>query len=117
MLRLLTDENFNQHIVRGLNRRLNMDLLSVRDVGLAGLPDPLLLNWAAQEDRVMMTHDAQTMLKYAQQLLIQGEAMAGMIFVREGSPIGRAIDDLQLLIECYSQSDMHNRIEYVPLQD
>ncbi|HET6975638.1 MAG TPA: DUF5615 family PIN-like protein [Pyrinomonadaceae bacterium] len=115
MLRLLTDENFNQYVVRGLNRRLNLNLLSVRAVGLAGFPDPLLLNWAAQEDRVMLTHDAKTMLKFAQQLLIQEQVMAGLILVREGYPIGRAIDDLQLMIECYSQSDMHNRIEYVPL--
>lgn len=38
MLRLLTDENFNEDILRGLRRRLAQpDFLSVRDAGLSGL--------------------------------------------------------------------------------
>ena len=116
MLRLLTDENFNQKIVRGLNRRYpNLDLLSVRDVGLSGLPDPLLLNWAAQENRIMLTHDFDSMINYAKQRLIRGEPMAGAVFVPELLPIGRAIEDLQLLIECSSQSEMNNCMEYLPL--
>ena len=116
MLRLLTDENFNQHIVRGLNRRIaNLDLLSVRDVGLAHLPDPSLLEWAAKENRTILTHDFDTMINYAKQLLIRGDLMVGAVFVPEGLPIGRAIEDLQLLIECCLQSEMHNCIEYLPL--
>ncbi|HKU75364.1 MAG TPA: DUF5615 family PIN-like protein [Pyrinomonadaceae bacterium] len=116
MLRLLTDENFNKRIVSGLHRRCpNLDLLSVRDVGLAGLPDPLLLNWAAQADRTMLTHDEQTMINYAEQLLIGGEPMAGVVLIPQLLPIGRAIEDLQLVIECYSQPEMHNRIERLPL--
>jgi hypothetical protein len=116
MLRLLTDENFNKRIVRGLNRRCpNLDLLSVRDVGLAGLRDPLLLDWAARENRTMLTHDFDTMINYAKLLLVRYEPMAGAVFVPERLPIGRAIEDLQLVIECYSQSEMYNRIEYLPL--
>jgi hypothetical protein len=37
MIRLLTDENFDQNIVRGLRRRVpQLDLVSVREAGLAG---------------------------------------------------------------------------------
>ncbi len=116
MLRLLTDENFDQDIVRGLHRRIpHLDLLSVRDVGLSNTPDPIILNWAAQHDRALLTHDKKTMTKYAEQLLIQGEPMAGAVFVPDGLSIGRAIEDLQLVIECYSQSEMQNRLEYLPL--
>jgi Domain of unknown function (DUF5615) len=116
MLRLLTDENFDQNIVRGLNRRIiNLDFLSVRGVGLAGLPDPLLLEWAAKENRTMLTHDFDTMINDAIQLLIRDEPMAGAIFVPERLPTGRAIHDLQLVISCYSQSEMLNRIIYLPL--
>lgn len=116
MLRLLTDENFNKHIVRGLHRRIpNLDLLSVRDVGLTSTPDPLILNWSAQHDRALLTHDKKTMTKYAEELLIQGEPMAGVVFVPELLAIGRAIDDLQIVIECYSQAEMQNRLEYLPL--
>lgn len=116
MLRLLTDENFDQDIVRGLHRRIrNLDLWSVRDVGLASTPDPLILNWAAQHDRTLLTHDKKTMTKYAEQLLIQSDPMAGVVFVPKRLPLGQVIENLQLIIECYSQSEMQNRIEYLPL--
>jgi hypothetical protein len=41
--------------------------------------------------------------------------MAGVVLVPKRLRMGRAIDDLQLVIECYSQSQMHDRIEYLPL--
>ncbi len=83
MLRLLTDENFNEDILRGLRRRLaNQDFLSVRDAGLARRPDSFLLNWAAQQNRVILTHDQKTMTKDAEQLVAEGKPMAGLIFIR-----------------------------------
>ena len=58
MIRLLTDENVNNKIMRGLARRLpQLDFVSVRDVGLAGSPDLVLLKWAANERRIILTHD------------------------------------------------------------
>ena len=116
MLRLLTDENFNKDIVRGLRRRLvKSDFLSVRDAGLAGRPDSFLLHWALQENRTILTHDQKTMTKDAEQLVARDEPMAGVIFVPDRLAIGRAINDLELLLACYSQSDMRNRIERLPL--
>ena len=116
MLRLLTDENFNWKILRGLARRsIHADILSLRDAGLAGQADEFLLKWAAQEDRTILTHDIKTMKKFAEDLLIQGEPMAGVILVPERLALVQAIDDLELLIECSSQSELHNCIEYLPL--
>jgi len=67
MLRLLTDENFNQRILRGLNKRLpQLDVLSVRDVGLMSHPDRVILDWAANESRTVLTHDIKTMVRDAE---------------------------------------------------
>jgi predicted nuclease of predicted toxin-antitoxin system len=63
MIRLLTDENFNQYILRGLRRRLpRLDFVMVKDVSLAGLPDLVLLKWAANEQRIILTHDLKTLV-------------------------------------------------------
>ena len=46
MLRLLTDENFNGDIIRGLLlQRPSLDLVHVQSVGLAGADDPTVLAW------------------------------------------------------------------------
>ncbi len=48
MWRFLTDENLNADIVRGLRlRHPDLDILTVRDAGLAGVDDPEILAWAA----------------------------------------------------------------------
>ena len=47
-MRLLTDENFNGNILRGLMRRLpELDIVRVQDVGLKNTDDPVVLEWAA----------------------------------------------------------------------
>jgi Domain of unknown function (DUF5615) len=107
MFRLLTDEDFDHNILRGLTRRVpHLDFVLVHDVGLTSQSDPVLLKWAASKHRSIMTHDEKTMIPYAEQLMRQEEPMAGLIFVPQSVGIGRAIDDLELVVKCYSESDM-----------
>ena len=61
MLRLLADENFNNHLIRGLFRQNPLlDLVRIQDIGLSGADDPTVLDWAAQENRILLTHDVNT---------------------------------------------------------
>ena len=116
MLRLLIDENIDHRILRGLLRLIpQLDFIIPARVGLAGLADSELLRWAAREDRTILTHDIKTMPHYAKQLLIQGEPMAGVIVIPDGLQIGNAISDLELVLECLSQSDLRDRIMHLPL--
>ena len=116
MIRLLTDEDIDHNILRGLIRRVpHLDFVLVHDVGLTGQPDPVLLKWAASNHRIIMTHDKKTMTPYAEQLVRQGEPMAGLIVIPQSLAIGRAIDELELLVQCYSESDMRDTIKRLPL--
>ena len=116
MLRLLTDENFNAYIVRGLKRRLaDLDIVAVKHVGLSGSPDSTVLKWAAEQKRAILTHDIKTMVPDAHKLLRRGDPMAGVILVPGSLEIGRAVRDLELLLECLSQSDLRDRVEHLPL--
>ena len=61
MLLIAADENFNNDIVRGLLRRKpDLDIVRLQDVDLSGADDPTVLGWAAQENRVLLTHDVTT---------------------------------------------------------
>ena len=59
MLHLVSDENFNGDIVRGLLlRHPTLDLHRVQDVGLEEADDPpTILAWAAANNRIVVTHD------------------------------------------------------------
>lgn len=78
MLRLAADENFNGDIVRGLLRRNpQVDILRVQDVGLSGANDPAVLEWAATENRVVVTHDVSTLAGHAFARVTCGPSDAG----------------------------------------
>ncbi|MBD2500784.1 DUF5615 family PIN-like protein [Anabaena azotica] len=116
MLSLLSDENFNGDIVRGLFlRQPNLDLLRVQDVGLREVDDPAILDWAAINERILLTHDRATMPDFAYNRLVQGEAMAGMFVVNDRMLIRQAIDELLLLINFSEQAEWQGVVLYLPL--
>src|SRR5438309_346543 len=101
MLRFAADENFNNDIVRGVRRRNPaMDVVRVQDAGLSEADDPTILEWAAREGRVLLTHDVSTMTRYAYDRVREGLPMPGVFEVSRKVPIGVAIDEILLLAEC-----------------
>lgn len=116
MIRLLTDEDFNHNILRGLVRRVpHLDFVLVHEVCLTGQSDLVLLKWAASKQRSILSHDINTMRPYAEQLVRQGEPMSGLIVVPQSLGIGVAIRDLELCVQSYSEEEMRNAIKYLPL--
>ncbi len=117
MLRFLADENLNNDIVRGLLRRKpDLDLVRAQDVGLSGADDPALLAWAAQQGRVILTHDVTTMTRYAYERVEAGQPMPGVFEVSRSLPIGTALEDLMLLAEYSLEGEWEGQIRYLPLR-
>ena len=116
MLLLVSDENFNNDIVRGLLRRNpDLDIVRVQDVGLRGKEDPEILEWAANEDRVVLTHDAATMAYFAYQRVKAGLSMPGVIEVADDLPIKQVIEDILLMAETSERHEWEGRVIYLPL--
>jgi len=116
MLLLVSDENFNNDIVRGLLRRNpDLDIVRVQDVGLRGMDDPIILAWAANEGRVVLTHDAATMAYYAYERVREGLSMPGVIEVADDLPIGQVIEDVLLLAEYSDRGEWEGQVIYLPL--
>ena len=73
MLKYAIDEDFNHDIVRGLERKdPSLDMLTIQDVGILEAHDRDVLAWAAQEGRILLTHDVRTMPIYAAERLREG---------------------------------------------
>ncbi len=116
MLLLVSDENFNNDIVRGLLRRNpDLDVVRVQDAGLRGADDPDILQWAANEDRVVLTHDAATMASFAYDRVREGLSMPGVIEVADDLPIGQVIEDILLLAEYSEKYEWEGQVVYLPL--
>src|SRR2546422_9872192 len=95
VIRFLADEDFDNDILRGALLRLpDLDIVRVQDVGLLGESDPVVLEWAARENRVLLTHDIRTMRRYAYARLEAGLSMPGVFVVPQSLPVGQAIDEV-----------------------
>src|SRR5947207_14507332 len=106
MLRLLLDENLNHRILRGLKLRLpDLDYVLAQDAGLKGLPYTEVLAWAAEHQLILVTHDLKTMPRYAYARVVAGEQMPGVIAISKSLPIGQAIEELVVIIECREQNE------------
>lgn len=115
-MKFLADENFDNTIVRGLMRRKpDIDIVRVQDVGLSGEDDPIVLEWAAQENRILLTHDVATITRYAYERMAAGKPMSGVVEVTFDAPIGSVIDDILILLECSLEGELAGQIQYLPL--
>jgi hypothetical protein len=114
-VRLLADENFNGDIWRGLLRRLpELDVVRAQDVGLMHASDAVILEWAANEGRILMTHDVATVTRHAHERVNQGLNMPGVVEVIATAPIGQVIDDLELFVFCSQPGEYEGRVLYIP---
>lgn len=114
-MRFLADENFNNHVFRGLLlQRPDLDIVRVQDAGLSGKGDLEILSWALSEQRLVLTHDIKTIPALAFNQLVAGKAIPGILLASWDAPIGQLIADLLLLIDCSEQSEWDGQIHYLP---
>lgn len=116
MLRLLSDENFNGDIVSGLwHHRLELDLRRVQDVGLEEADDPTILEWAAADTRILLTHDRAIMPDFAYARVIAKRPMPGVFVVPDRMAVRQALDELLLIDTCSEQAEWIGLVVYLPL--
>jgi hypothetical protein len=117
MLRMLADENFNNDIVRGVRRRTgDADIIRVQDGGLSGADDPTVLEWAAQNQRLLLTHDVSTVTAFACDRVREAKPMPGVFEVSREVPLAIAIEEIVLLAVCSAEGEWEGHVRYLPLR-
>lgn len=115
-LKFLADHNFNERIVQGV-RLANpaIDIITAREIGMERAPDPEVLEQAARNDRLVLSHDTGTMRRDAYSRVASGLPMPGLFLVRQTQPIGPVIAEILLLADSSVEDEWKNRVEYLPL--
>jgi hypothetical protein len=117
MLRFLADQNFDEDIVRGLLRDIpELDILTAYRSGLSEATDPELLEWAALQERVVLTHDRRTMPDHAGDRIRAGLRMTGVVVVPKRFSLGQAIEEIELIATCSLESEWENNVLFLPLR-
>ena len=116
MIAYLVDQNFNEHIVDGMTRRdAKLQFTHVRDVDLAEALDPVVLEWAAAQELVLLSHDRKTIPTFAYARVVAGLPMPGVFLVSDDMPISQAIDELLIATHCLSHDECKDIVKYFPM--
>lgn len=115
-MKFAADENFDNRILRGLLRRQpELDIVRVQDTEMMGSDDPTLLDWAAREGRILLTHDQRTIPRHALARIAAGKTISGVIVSSADLPVGVVIEDILLISEGSSALEWLNQIQRLPL--
>lgn len=114
-IRFLTDEDFSLQIVAEARRmEPGIDLLTAREAGLLHLGDPLVLAYAAQHDRVLLTNDVHTMPQHFADFLAAGRRSPGVLLIAQTLAIGRAVDAILLVWDASEPNEWRDLCVYPP---
>lgn len=114
-MRFLADADLNRDIVTGVLRRVpEIDFKTAQDAGLDGLPDDRVLEIAALENRILVTHDRRTMPFHFAEMIQTGNS-AGVVVVSKKIELSRVIDDLILIWGAADAAEFINVIRYLPV--
>jgi hypothetical protein len=102
------DEHMDAAIAYGLRSR-GINCTTTADAGLLGADDDQHVEFALQEQRVIVTSDADFLA-----LANKGLAHAGIAFFQRGSrSIGHVVRYLCLMSDCLSRDEMADKVEFL----
>ena len=116
MIRFLADASLRHAIVSGCRRReRGIDFLSAHEAKLEGVSDPEVLALAAEQDRILVTHDFQTMPRHFADFLQAHGSSPGVLLAPQHLPVADVIEELVLIWVTTDADEWRNRILRIPL--
>ena len=114
--RFLADNDLNDAIVVGVRRREQAaEFAALRDLGLATRTDPDVLEFAAGENWILVSHDVNTMREAASTRLAAGLPMNGLLLAHQRTPVSQIIESLLLIWVASEAEEWTGQVEFLPL--
>jgi len=92
-----------------------LDVVRVQDVGLMGRHDTVVLERAGSEGRILLTHDADTMIEFAKNRVASDLSMPGIVEISQDLRIGQVIEELIIFASCSFDGEWEGQIVFLPL--
>jgi len=114
-VRFQADTDLNQNIVRAVRLGVPaVEFQTAHEAGLQGLGDEAVLEQAARERRILVSHDRRTMpIHFA--TFTATRTSAGVILISQNLPIIQAVEDLILIWEASEAEEWVNCLDSLPL--
>jgi uncharacterized protein DUF5615 len=114
-LRFQADADLKHAIVRAVRQREpGIDFASAAEAGLEGISDPELLERAAAEDRIVVSHDRRTMLAHFRARIEAQRSSPGLFVVSQRVPLGPVVSAIALVWSASEPQEWRDQIHHLP---
>jgi Domain of unknown function (DUF5615) len=114
-IRFQADNDLKFAIVKAVRRREPaIDFASAQESGLDGIGDSDLLDRAAGDGRVLVSHDLRTMLDHFRSHLAAGKTSPGLLVVSQGESIGEVVEALVVLWAVTDPGELSGQAYHLP---
>ena len=114
-VRFQADADLNAEIVAGvLRREPGIDFQMADEANLRRLRDPEVLALAAQESRIVVTHDRRTMPRHFADFILH-HSSPGVFIIAQTVSVRMAIEELLLVWVASESAEWRNLIVELPL--
>lgn len=114
-IRFLADADLDYAIVQGVRRREpSIDFKSANDAGLEGLLDDKVLEIAAREGRVLVSHDKRTMPVHFAARVRLGLRSPGVLLAVPRATVGEVVESLLIIWSSSREGEWVDQIHYLP---
>lgn len=110
------DADLDEDIIWGVKRHEPLiDFQTADEAGIRGLADRLVLETAANENRILISHDRRTMPRHFAHFIRERES-PGVFIVSQSARISRLIDDIILVWFASDSEEWVNIISELPFR-
>ena len=113
-MKLYMDHHVPEAVTQALRRR-GIDVITALEDMRERTDDEELLNRSSQLARILYTQD-QDYLTIADHRRKENREFAGIVYAHQQSiSLGKAIADLELIVQALEAADMQNQVQFLPL--
>jgi hypothetical protein len=115
VIRFQADADLRYGVVKALRlREPTIDFASAADSKLEGAPDPEVLEIAAQQGRILVSHDRRTMVAHFRTRLAEGKSSPGVFLVTQSARIGQIVEAIVIVWAASEPVEWESQIRYLP---
>jgi len=106
-VRFYLDEHIPSAVAEGLRNR-GVRILTVNETGMLGAPDKEHLEFAHEEESVIVSYDDDFL-----RLAAEGHSHSGLVYVPRERSIGEMIRGLRRLADVFAAEETSGRVEFL----
>jgi hypothetical protein len=114
--RFQADNDLRSSILTGvLRHEPSIDFQSALAASLDGILDPEVLRLAMVQNRILISHDENSMPGHFNEFLKSGNPSPGVFIVPQGAPVGPVIESILIVWTASEAAEWIDRIAWLPI--